>query len=209
MKNNAGKGYRHGSLRLKGYDYTSEGMYYITICTNHRQHYFGEVTNGKMFPGEIGKTAEMYLKEVSKHFINAVVAEHVVMPNHVHLILVINDRCKFSNDGDFSGGGPCHGVGPCHGMDLPTTDDTPVGSRHGVTLPNGVTLRFGKPVAGSVSVIINHYKASVKRWCNKNDFGFFKWQPRFYDHIIRNEEYCSKIVTYMRNNPKNWKDENF
>ncbi|MEI6682609.1 MAG: hypothetical protein WCO44_08275 [Bacteroidota bacterium] len=69
--------------------------------------------------------------------------------------------------------------------------------------------KFGKPIPGSVSMIINHYKASVKRWCNNNGYPFFQWQPRFYDHIIRNEESCRDIANYIRNNSKKWDEDRF
>ena len=77
-----------------------------------------------MILDEIGITAEMMLEEVSKHFSHAMVAEHVVMPNHVHLILALNDIRKFAGDGEMTidgiwlDVGPCHG-GPCHGGDTP------------------------------------------------------------------------------------------
>jgi len=48
--------------------------------------------------------------------------------------------------------------------------------------------QFSKPIAGSISIIINQYKSSVKRWCNKNGHEYFQWQSRFHDHIIQNEE---------------------
>ena len=93
---------------------------------------------------EIGITAEMMLEEVSKHFSHAIVAEHIVMPNNVHLILVLNDIRKFAGDGEMMVDGKrldvglCHG-GPCHGMALRATDDGTVGTRHGVSPPHGVS----------------------------------------------------------------------
>jgi putative transposase len=67
--------------------------------------------------------------------------------------------------------------------------------------------RYGKPVGGSVSVIINQYKGSVKKWCNENGFTDFEWQGRFYDHVIRdNEEYWA-IRNYIISNPRNWKKD--
>jgi putative transposase len=64
--------------------------------------------------------------------------------------------------------------------------------------------RYSKPVSGSVSVIINQYKGSVKKWCNENGFTDFEWQGRFYDHVIRdNEEYWA-IKNYIISNPSNW-----
>ena len=63
------------SLRLKGYDYSGEGLYFITICTKDRQQYFGKISKGEMITGEIGRTAELFLDEVSKHFTHAMVTE--------------------------------------------------------------------------------------------------------------------------------------
>ena len=91
MKYSIPEVHHHHSLRLQGYDYSGEGLYFITICTKNRQHSFGKISNGEMILDEIGITAEMMLEAVSKHFGHAMVAEHVFMPNHVHLILVLND----------------------------------------------------------------------------------------------------------------------
>ena len=84
----------------------------------------------------------MMLEEVSKHFSHAMVAEHVVMPNHVHLILVLNDIRKFACDGEMVVDGIRLDVGPCHGMALRVTDDGIVGTRHGVSPPYGVSLNM-------------------------------------------------------------------
>ena len=64
--------------------------------------------------------------------------------------------------------------------------------------------QFSKPVKNSVSVIINQYKSSVKRWCNKNGFDQFQWQSRFYDQILHDENSIDMIREYIYNNPKNW-----
>jgi putative transposase len=64
--------------------------------------------------------------------------------------------------------------------------------------------RYGKPVADSVSMIINQYKGAVKKWCNRNGFCDFEWQGKFYDHVIRdNKEYWA-IKNYIINNPSKW-----
>lgn len=100
MKNNIPIVHHHHSLRLQGYDYSGRGLYFITICTKNRHHSFGRISKGEMVLGTIGITAEMMLAEVSKHYSHAIVAEHVVMPNHVHLILVLNEIHKFAGDDD-------------------------------------------------------------------------------------------------------------
>jgi putative transposase len=69
--------------------------------------------------------------------------------------------------------------------------------------PNQNINQFSKPVKNSVSVIINQYKSSVKRWCNKNGFDHFQWQSRFYDQILYDENSIDNIKIYINNNPKN------
>lgn len=66
------------------------------------------------------------------------------------------------------------------------------------------TPKFSKPIKNSLSVIINQYKGSVKRWANKNNSKEFSWQPRFYDHIIRNEKELYQIRKYIEQNPLKW-----
>lgn len=67
--------------------------------------------------------------------------------------------------------------------------------------------QFSKPLRNSVSVIINQFKSSVKRWCNKNGYNHYQWQTRFYDHILHNEDSIDRIREYIGNNPKNWSDD--
>jgi hypothetical protein len=69
--------------------------------------------------------------------------------------------------------------------------------------------QFAHPIAGSVSVIVQQYKSSVTRWCKKNGHNHFKWQSRFFDHVIRSWKAYRKIAEYIRNNPKQWKGDIF
>jgi putative transposase len=87
-------------------------------------------------------------------------------------------------------------VGSCHGMTLPAKQESNQNINH-----------FSKPVKNSVSVIINQYKSSVKRWCNKNGFDHFQWQSRFHDEILHNENSIDKIREYIYNNPKDWTED--
>lgn len=89
-----------------------------------------------------------------------------------------------------------------------------VGTSHGMSLHTPTEQlsnqnAFGKPVSGSLSVIINQYKSSVKRWCNKNGHEYLQWQSRFHDHIIRNEQSYQTISEYIINNPIKWNDDKF
>lgn len=66
---------------------------------------------------------------------------------------------------------------------------------------------FSKPIKNSLSIIINQFKGSVKRWCNKNGYSNFEWQPRFFDRIIRNENELFLIRQYIEQNPLKWELE--
>jgi REP element-mobilizing transposase RayT len=80
------------SIRLPGYDYTSAGAYFITICTHNRQCLFGAIDNGQMGMNEVGRIAEQCWYEIPAHFPHAALDAMAVMPNHVHGIIWINGR---------------------------------------------------------------------------------------------------------------------
>src|SRR5664280_555297 len=82
--------YRIESTRYRGYDYSSPGKYFITICTKNRKPYFGEVENGKMGLSELGIIAKKFWKEIPGHFPNIKLDEFIIMPDHIHGILIIN-----------------------------------------------------------------------------------------------------------------------
>ncbi len=168
------------SARLKHFDYSSPGDYFITIITKNRAHYFGqiiappfeslEVSESYMKLNPIGLRAHHCLLELNHHFNNAIIDEFIVMPDHVHFILSI----KKPN----------------------TTDAT--------TQKEFKSNQFSRPVAGSVSVIVQQFKAEVKRWCGKNGFEAFQWQPRFYDRLIRDYREFANVKKYIQDNPKKW-----
>jgi REP element-mobilizing transposase RayT len=89
--------YRNETFRAQWWDYRSEGSYHITICTENRVHYFGEIINEQMCLSEIGKLAHQFWSEIPKHFPHIQLDEFVIMPNHIHGILIIRD----SPDADF------------------------------------------------------------------------------------------------------------
>ena len=99
------KRHHRRSIRLKGYDYTQPGAYFITICTQDRAFLFGEVVDGEMRLNEYGRIAWGCWKEIPLHFPQAELDAFVVMPNHVHGIIVIA------------------GVGATHASPLPLSSD--------------------------------------------------------------------------------------
>jgi putative transposase len=90
MKFNRDKHHRR-SIRLKGYDYTQCGAYFVTICSQDRECLFGDIVNGEIRLNEYGEIADACLKGIPKHFSHSDMDYMIVMPNHVHLILIINN----------------------------------------------------------------------------------------------------------------------
>ena len=182
-------------IRLSDWDYSSSGIYFITICCHDRQPFFGRINNNGIIYSQIGLIASQYWQEIPKHFPHVKLDEFIVMPDHIHAILILN----------------YHPGRTRHGVSLETpNDDNVVGSCHGMTLPpeqtNQNINQFAKPIKNSVSVIIGQYKSSVKRWCNQNGLYDFQWQSRFYDRIMHNENSIDRIRKYIHNNP-NYLDE--
>ncbi|GAB4145430.1 MAG: transposase [Ignavibacteriales bacterium] len=161
--------FRVESARLKDWDYSTPWWYYVTVNTKDHYCWFGEVVNSKMILNELGLVAENYWKEIPKHYPSVELDYYVVMPNHLHGIIILNN------------------AETCHGMSLQQRE-----------------RKFSAPIKNSLSMIINQFKGAVKRWCNKNEFSAFAWQPLFYDRIIRNEKELFNIRKYIEQNPLKW-----
>ena len=181
--------YRNDSTRLKGWDYRNDGAYYITICTKDRIHHFGSVENGEMFLSEIGKLADEFWAEIPQHFPFVKLDEFVIMPNHTHGILVIDkNRSSKNGDGD---------------------DDTGTGTKPPIVdPPKNQQMQKISPKPGSISTIIRSFKSVTTKHARKIQPNF-AWQPRFHDHIIRNQLSHNNIRNYIKNNPQQWKEDRF
>lgn len=92
--------YRISSARLQHWDYGSDALYFVTICTQNREHYFGEIADGKINLSDTGKMASRFWSEIPNHFPFVQLGEFVVMPNHVHGIIIID---KTGYDGTVDG----------------------------------------------------------------------------------------------------------
>ncbi|WP_343696163.1 transposase [Flavobacterium sp.] len=83
--------YRISSIRAQWWDYGWNGAYFITICTQDRKHYFGEIQNNKMVLSEVGIIADLLWYQIPIHHKNVELGDFVVMPNHIHGILIIDN----------------------------------------------------------------------------------------------------------------------
>ena len=76
--------------RLKNYDYSQSGCYFVTICTKNRIEHFGKIEDAKMILSQYGEIAERYWKEIPNYYKNGKIDEYIIMPNHIHGIMIIN-----------------------------------------------------------------------------------------------------------------------
>jgi len=178
--------YRIKSMRLPSWDYRSNGYYFVTICTKNKLEWFGNVVNTEESPclalSFIGKTAQNCWEDTSMHFPFVKLDAFVVMPNHVHWIVIIAKTDFVQNNGAF------------------------VETLHATSLHNTKQMSSISPKSGSLSTIIRSYKSSVTKIARKIQPDF-SWQPRFYEHIIRNEQSLNYIRNYILFNPEKWEDD--
>jgi len=200
--------YRIGSARLQKWDYRWKGAYFITICTQGRECYFGDIVEGKMKLSGVGIIADVMWYEIKSHTQNVDLGAFVVMPNHVHGILILNGN-NIPGTGDFLidrlESGVCDGanVETLHATSLQQTTPT-----EQLPLQKNKFMSDISPKSGSVSTIIRSYKSAVSKHAHRLGF-IFVWQERFYDNIIRDKESFQTISEYIINNPANWEDDRF
>ncbi len=176
------------SIRLRGYDYSQPGWYFVTIVTHKRQNIFGRVANGQMVlndAGEIVKTEWLKTREIRG---NIKLDAFVIMPNHIHGIIVIMDNFA---------GAYCN-TPPLHYRHTPLQQH-----RHAVT-------PFQSP-SKTIGAIVRGFKSAATKQINqiRNTPGMPVWQRNYWDHIIRNERELNRIRNYIINNPKKWNDDRF
>lgn len=173
------------SARMKGYDYSQNGLYFITICTDNRSNFFGKCVNEEMILSDIGKIAEQFWQEIPLHFPFIILDAFIAMPNHVHGILEISWNIE----------------------DKSMNENYSVKTQNFASLqPNGnYKNKFGAQ-SKNLSSVIRGFKAGVKKHATINNI-YFNWQSRFYDRIIRNDVELNKIREYIQNNPRMWEKE--
>lgn len=183
------------SVRLKGYDYSQAGLYFITICCQDRQHRFGEIINGAMILNEYGKIAHDEWEKLTDRFANVALDVFQIMPNHMHGILVL--------------------VGATLAVAQNTVAQNTVAQNNNFS--NGIIDKEwagASPARTGISDIVGAYKSLVFKSCldiyKSNDELMGKlWQRNYYEHIIRNEQSYQRISEYIINNPAKWSEDKF
>jgi len=190
--------YRTTSTRLQHWDYRWDGYYFITICTKNKEEYFGEIIDGKMILSPLGIIADILWCEIKNHSKNMQLDAFVVMPNHIHGIIILSDNI----------------VGTETKSTTEVTRRVEDETRHALSLreqQQHTTIgqqRFQNQGKNSISSIIGSYKSAVSRHAHRLGFDF-EWQNKFYDNIIRDDQSYREIIDYVENNPQKWEDDRF
>ncbi len=171
------------SLRLKHYDYAKAEYYFITICTQNREHLFGKIVDGVMVLNVAGEMIQTLWFDMMNDFPNIALHEFVIMPNHIHFIVEIV-------------GAPLVGA-----LDTENMVDI-----HDKRAPTRGAPTVGDVVGSFKSLTTNQYIKMVK---NNTLPPFNKriWQRNYHEHVIRDDVDYDRIATYIINNPMTWEDD--
>ena len=182
------------SIRLQGYDYSQEGLYFITICCQDRTHLFGEIVDGKMILNSYGEIAQKEWQNTSAIRDNVVLYDFVVMPNHFHSILEITFQKGNNEIGKFQS--PSQTVGAIiRGYKIAT-----------IKKIKDYILNTGEKINDSKGELQFAPTAPTEKI---KELDFKIWQRNYYEHIIRNDQSYERISDYIRDNPKRWNEDKF
>jgi len=192
MKYNPDKHHRR-SIRLKDYDYSQAGAYFITICTYKKECLFGNIIDGIVHLNNFGHCVLSCWNNIPKHYPHAQLDEFVIMPNHIHGIIILLDKRPVGA-----------GLRPA----LFRKGSTALSKRAGFKpAPNGKDTKKRH----SLSEIVRAFKTFSSREINKirGSIGCPVWQRNFYEHVIRNESDLNDTRQYIINNPLRWEDDDY
>jgi REP element-mobilizing transposase RayT len=196
------------SIRLRGYDYSKAGLYYITICTEDNKCLFGKIvpagdkfkSHHEMILNDAGENVDCCWLMIPEHFPNVVLHEYVIMPNHIHGIIELRKK-------------PVGSVGVENFQPLQSMNDseTNVGVQNFEPLHIEPQRRneYQKIIPHSIGSIIRGFKTGATKWFRNNTNIEKIWLRNYYEHIIRNEPSYEQIANYIIENPDNWKKDDF
>ncbi len=212
------------SIRLKGYDYSQAGLYFITICTQNRLNLFGKIDNGKMILNNAGEMVEKWYYELKNKFPDIKCCEMVVMSNHIHFIIQNtgkniratvgadlcvspnvennrknNDNCSENNNRNSSGEYDKQPVG----HDKQTGEHDQQTGEHDQQTGEHAGSPLHRVVQWFKTMTTNEYIRGVKQY-HWQSFDGKLWQRNYWEHIVRNQNEHNRIAQYLTDNPKKW-----
>jgi REP element-mobilizing transposase RayT len=205
MKRYNPKIHNRRSIRLKGYDYSKAGLYFITICCQDRICRFGEVKNGEMILNEFGLIAYNEWIKLAERFSNFELDVFQIMPNHMHGIISLTTvGSRLALDLLYEG----------QPQGLPQPEPQGLPQRMPQTDQQGLPQPEPQRKNPSIPDIVGAYKSLVANGCleiykSRDEVMGKFWQRNYYEHIIRNELAYYNISEYIINNPIKWEEDRF
>ena len=189
------------NIRLKNYNYSQQGYYFVTICIKDHKCLLGKIIDNKMILNQFGIIVEKFWLEIPNRFENVKLLEYVIMPNHIHGIIHITKNFP---------------VGAIHESPLQQIHELPLQLIH-ESSPQQIhelTIQQQKIKQRRNMIlpkIIGRFKMQSAKHINllRKTPGVPVWQRNYFEHIIRNEKSYFKIAEYILNNPLNWKKDKY
>ena len=208
MKFDSHKHHRR-SIRLKGFDYSQPGVYFITNCIQNRECLLGEIVDNQMVLNEFGKIVDNNWQMIPKHFSQVELDEYIIMPNHMHGVIIIREieipdvgAKHFHNENNVN-----------ENRSIGTTDldngNSP--KENASPLREGEQERIHGTNPGSLSAIMQNYSSVTTRIINRigKTPGAKFWQRNFFERIVRDEKELNRIRKYIIENPLKWSDDEY
>ncbi len=211
------------SIRLRDYDYSQPGAYFITLCTQNRECLFGDIVNGEMVLNEYGMVVKQCWLAIPQHFPHAQLDAYVIMPNHVHGIIILNENVGVQNfepqrnepqrnepqRNEPQRNEPQRNE-PQRNEPQRNEPQRNEPQRNEPQRNEYQRNEYQKIIPKSIGSIVRGFKIGVTKWFRENTDIYNVWQRNYYEHIVRNEYGLTKIREYIINNPLNWEnDENY
>lgn len=189
--------YRIESNRWRFWDYSAPGDYFITICIANREEILGRIVNGKMELSDCGKIVKSEFIKLSEYHERVFLDEWVIMPNHVHCIIVL---------GNISNSGVTEKI---HEFSL----NPPPNPKQLKTNPSESEIKQYRQQRRKMLIpkILGKFKMLTSKQINllRKTPGYKNWQSDYHDHVIRKLDEYERIKQYIINNPKNWGNDKF
>lgn len=208
--------YRISSHRMPNWDYSTNGIYFLTIVTQNRVCNLGKIDNNNMILSDFGKIIENELLKSFQIRDELFLDEYIIMPNHIHTIVILYQ--PKINGNNLNGSHDSHNSHGSHGSHVETHGRASLQSREQpreqftnmqfIRKPKSISSFFAgfkSAVNSKIDDYIDIHKLNMPKY-NKNNHFF---QPNYHDHIIRNDNEYNRIRNYLLDNPKNWEDDKF
>ena len=197
------------SIRLKGYDYSNAGLYFITICVKNHQCLFGNIVENKIILNDAGYMVEKWYYELENKYPDKKCREMIVMPNHFHCIVentkIMNKHGMSIRDVNGTTIRDAHVGTSLHGR--PKTNEPILKPQYGINNKKYIAT-IGDTMDWFKTMTTNEYIHGVKIY-NWKRFDKKLWQRNYWEHIIRNDAEYKRIADYINENPAKWIDDKF